>query len=407
MMVRFFPGSRWAHRFCDPARGRRITTALTMLPSLLVALAAPAAAAHTIGDTWQEVAIRGVNPFPRDNFAAAPGSDPELASGYIFGGSVDDFKRGPTFFDSLLEWKVTVTEDAPVATFTVLGQRSTTKPSPRAFPVIGVVGQGADAMVYVFGGGVHDRALTLTTARDKFWRYDPRSGQWQDLSDLGGPSPRSGAVMVVWQDHLFVFGGVVEGQDPAGPKYLTRNDLWDFHTRAMAWSLLSDGAGPKHKRMAMGGRVGSDGDGQLLIYGGEPLDGARLVFPIDTETWTWAIARGGWARKADGPVRNMALIGTNTGGALVFGGDKEGGSSGCGAPYDQDVVNDLFYYDLERDAWDRMAGIANVPAPTKRAAGVWTAGHFYVFGGFDFVCDSDADPGQIWNETVYRIRFEE
>jgi hypothetical protein len=153
--------------------------------------------------------------------------------------------------------------------------------------------------------------------------------------------------------------------------------------------------------------VGRGGEQKLLIYGGEPLDPSRSVFPVDQETWAWDVVDGGWTRAADGPARNMASIGVNAGGAVLFGGDKEGGVTRCGAPYDQNVTNDLFLYDVEGDAWTEIAGITNVPAPAKRTAGAWAAGYFYVFGGFNFVCQSDQDPGQIWNEKVYRIKFSE
>jgi len=213
--------------------------------------------------------------------------------------------------------------------------------------------------------------------------------------------------MIVWQDDLFVFGGVSRSKDGSVVPYATHDDLWRFDTQDMAWSMLSDHMGPKNKRMARGGVVEADGHKRLLIYGGEPINPSRSVFPLDQETWAWNIAEGDWTRGADGPARNMASIGVNADGALVFGGDKEGGVSLCGAPFDQNVTNDLFLYDVEEDAWTEIAGIANIPPPVKRTAGVWTAGYFYVFGGFNFVCRSEEDPGQIWNEKVYRIKFSE
>ena len=359
------------------------------------------------GNAWQEVRIQGASPFPRDNLAATRGIDPAVPSGYLFGGSVDHFKRGPTFFNALFAWKVTGSDEDPVVTFTELAKDSPARPSVRAFPAIGAVRNGSHAHLYVFGGSTHDRSMTVTTAQDKFWRYDASTDQWHDLSALGGPSPRSGAVMVVWEDDLFVFGGVSKARDGSVVPYTTHGDLWRFDTEDLVWSRLSENTGPKNKRMAMGGRVGRDGDAKLLIYGGEPIDPSRPVFPIDQETWTWEIAKGGWTRRVDGPARNMASIGVNSGGALVFGGEKEGGVTRCGAPFDQNVTNNLLQYDIERDAWSEITDIANIPAPVKRAAGVWTSGYFYVFGGFNFVCESEKDPGQIWNEKVYRIEFRE
>jgi len=349
------------------ARKPRAATAHERPPMwpLLLLLIAMAFGGHAwatdIGNAWQEVRIRGTSPFPRDNLAATRGIDATSPSGYLFGGSVDHFKRGPTFFNSLFAWQITGPEDAPVITFTERAKDSTVRPTARAFPAIGAIRNGAQAQLYVFGGSKHDRSLAVTTAQDTFWRYDASTDQWSDLSALGGPSPRSGAVMIVWQDDLFVFGGVSRSKDGSVVPYATHDDLWRFDTQDMAWSMLSDHMGPKNKRMALGGVVEADGHKRLLIYGGEPINPSRSVFPLDQETWAWNIAEGDWTRGADGPARNMASIGVNADGVLVFGGDKEGGVSRCGAPFDQNVTNDLFLYDVEEDAWTEIAGIANIP----------------------------------------------
>jgi N-acetylneuraminic acid mutarotase len=269
---------------------------------------------------------------------------------------------------------------------------------------MGAVRKGSDTHVYVFGGGTYDSSMTLRSAPDKFWDYDVSTGQWHDLSYLGGPSPRSGALMIARQDDLFLFGGIANLSDSG---YITHNDLWKFDTERMVWSLLSNNTGPKKKRIAMGGTIGLEDDKKLLVYGGERFVPLSWEFPIDRETWTWDIAKGAWTRNVDGPARNKGVFGTNTGGALMFGGDEEGGVVGCGAPFYQNPTNDLFYYDAQQGTWTKIVEATNTPEPVKRTAGVWAAGYLYVFGGFDFVCDSEDDPGQIWNETVYRLKVGE
>ena len=137
-----------------------------------------------MSDRWEKVPIQGVNPFPRDNLAATRGVDPEVSSGYIFGGSYSHFSSGVAFFDTLFEWKVTGSGGKPRVTFTEVGGHSTARPSARAFPTMRAVRKDSDTHVYVFGGGTYDGAMTLTSARDKFWDYDVSTGQWHDLSYL-------------------------------------------------------------------------------------------------------------------------------------------------------------------------------------------------------------------------------
>jgi hypothetical protein len=89
--------------------------------------------------------------------AATPGVDRAVPSGYIFGGS--DFAHSTsstTFYDTLLEWKVTGSVGKPAITFTEIGRRSTTHPSARSYSTMGAVRKGFDTHVYVFGGGMYD-----------------------------------------------------------------------------------------------------------------------------------------------------------------------------------------------------------------------------------------------------------
>jgi len=357
-------------------------------------LAATSQVSHAqLGESWEEMAITGDNPFPLGSFAATSlGKD----RGWIFGGVQDNFvTQQSEFTNKLYQFDV----DGNEINFTRLDGTGAV-PSSRAFPALGALKHRGRQHVLVFGGGVFDEFGQLTESTDKFLSYCVEDNEWTDLSTLGGPSPRSGATMMIHKKNVYIFGGIESRPFPEF--YHTVNDLWKFDFKRGVWDCLWEGDefdGPRPKHVAYGTSMKN---GQLFIYGGERFVPAEFSFPIDQETWAWDIKDEEWRRLQDGPERNYGSFGGSRTAAIMFGGDAPGGDPNCTAPFPQNPSNDLYVYEPEI-GWFQVEA-ENTPDPVKRSAGTVMDGYFYSLGGFEWVCNDDVGL-QIWNLKVYRLEF--
>ncbi|WP_437597784.1 hypothetical protein WMF28_34345 [Sorangium sp. So ce590] len=89
------------------------------------------------------------------------------------------------------------------------------------------------------------------------------------------------------------------------------------------------------------------------------------------------------------------MIGSNL---YLQGGD---GSSGCGAPFEQNPIEELWRYSPNNRKWTQLSPGGDPLVKLKRHVAAEVNGTMYVFSGWGFACDGDVGPGQLWNRDVY------
>jgi hypothetical protein len=364
---------------------RTASLSIRLAAGLIGAMLACAAAAQ---GAWTRIAPAGEAMSPRSTPAAA-------AIGtqvFLFGGVRDDLRAGENvFFNDLHRFD---TRTHQWARLTPAGA----VPPPRAFAA--AVPLERRRQVLVFGGATFTPDLGSVVAFDDLWSYDVRRNEWTQLrSATAGPPGRANPLM--WQvgERVFVFSGATGSQQAL-------NDLWMFDLRTSRWAeLVPNGAAgaPPARFAAYAGTEASLG--RLTVYGG--LSGADAGFAPLNDTWQFDLRSRTWTEVTPPPEANI-VPGRNIGSAvnlgfsmLVHGGDLPGGSSGCGAGFPQNPTDELWRFDLLRLRWAQLAPGGDPAPKLKRTAAASVNGRMFVFGGFDFVCAAEDDPGQIWNDAVF------
>lgn len=316
---------------------------------------------------------------------------------YLFGGVKDDFRAGTNdFLNDLHRYDVHANRWARLVP-------AGDVPSPRAFS--GGVAMPQRGWMVVFGGARYSADLSDFTPLGDVWAYDARAGRWEALAgvapgDAPAPSPR--AWPTVWRagDQLYVFGGVEAG-------FRTLNDLWRFDVSTRTWTQLSPHGAPGSPPPRYSGAVtGEPWRGQVALYGGEATTGqGGFVFLRDT--WTLDLRTLAWRQVTPAPGEDVdppqnhgadALLGN---GLLLAGGDQPGGTTGCGAQFNQNPTNALWRLDLNTAAWRRLAPQGDAFPRIKRTSAATVMGEMYVFSGFGFACEGGSG-GQAWNTDVWR-----
>jgi N-acetylneuraminic acid mutarotase len=352
----------------------------------LLLVSAPVPASGTVAQgTWQRHVVTGTGPGERSAPVAAA-VDSQL---YVFGGVRDDFATGQNvFFNDLFRLDTrtdTWTRLAPVGG----------PPAPRAFA--GGAGAPRHARFFVFGGSTFDS--TSLTVFDDLWSYTPATNRWTRLgSTTPGPSGRSGPAMWVVGTRLYVFGGI-------DATFTTLNDLWLYDLVGGAWTeVRPTGARPQTRHVAQAGDVARFG--RLTLYGGE--GDPSLGFPLLADTWELDLVHEVWREvtpvAADIPPRNYGAAAVLGAQLYLQGGDRPGGSAGCGAPFPQNPVDELWRFDLVERTWHRVTPGGDPLARLKRHAAATVDGRMYIVSGWDFRCDGGVGPGQVWNTDVFSFR---
>ncbi len=124
------------------------------------------------------------------------------------------------------------------------------------------------------------------------------------------------------------------------------------------------------------------------------------------DTWEYNIARGRWENITPAPqhnidpARNFAGSGILAGDLYLHGGDIPGGSDCCGAPFPQNVSDQLWRFDLHKGNWRQVTRFRGEAPQIKRHRGVEIGNELFLFGGYNFVDGI----GQIWNLDVFSFR---
>ncbi|MDD9971663.1 MAG: hypothetical protein OXR73_35800 [Myxococcales bacterium] len=351
-------------------------------------LTASTAAAHRPG--WSVEDGSGAVPSERSRPAVA-------ALGkriYLFGGLFDDFSSGEFVgLDDLYRY------DTRSDRWSRLAPEG---PGPEARGFAGYAAVPQKRGFAVFGGGVYGADLNVTIFQD-LWLYTPADNRWTEvIADNDGPPPRFDPKMWADGDTLYVFGGLNE-------QFSVNNDLWAYSFATNRWRLVTE-QGAEGSPSPRANAVGPDGArrGKLYLYGGE--GSPDLGFPILGDVWQFDVQTQRWQELSpdDGSTapepRNHGSVVWIDGALYLYGGDVSGGTRGCGAPFPQNPIGEMWRFAPGGRRWQRVE-ILRAPGPLKRHVGVAVGRSMYLLGGYDFaVRGSEAEPCQVWNLSVHRYR---
>ncbi|XP_069790981.1 leucine-zipper-like transcriptional regulator 1 isoform X2 [Narcine bancroftii] len=204
-----------------------------------------------------------------------------------------------------------------------------------------------NGMIYVYGGMIDS---AYTQGKTPLWIYDIGLARWtwwhESLScELAqAPKNRKGHSAVVFEAHMFVYGGYVDIMGPS-------QEFWSFGFEAKDWCpvMASSGVvgpGPRYSHSAA---VYSSG---MYLFGG-------LVGLVEqNDFWKWDFIGSSWSKiKArSGPrqlVGHSAVIYQDS--MLIFGGGRNHNSSN----------NNLWKFRLKTQTWERLNPATETIPPSK------------------------------------------
>lgn len=176
-------------------------------------------------------------------------------------------------------------------------------------------------------------------------------GTWAQLSDLGGPSVRTGCCAAAIDDKVYTFGGTMNV--PATVRY---GDLRCYDTTLNSWSSKKTGPPVRY------GAVGLAARGKFYIHGGRG-DSAYLK-----DLWVYDPSLDTWASKTAAGINRAIGAGCAVDGMLYF-------AAGWTTTYS----NDFRSYNIDTDTWTTLSSL---PGEVRQAAGMAAVGtKLYLYGG--------------------------
>lgn len=355
---------------------------------------------------WAQGAITnltttGTPPSNRNSLGIAPIGN----NIYLFGGTFDNFSTQQVVsYNDLYVFK---TQSNAWVKLNPVG----TLPPPRGFSVC--FGDAKNNILYMFGG-TSFKTLKVApvpfkdlTMFNDLWVYSVKDNKWKQITTTNGPSPRAKSIGWFADGKIYIFGGV------AGD-WNTYNDLWMYDVNKNAWTQLianGDANSPPTRQEAQGGLVPNSNGTLAVIYGGEKISSSagNSKFDILNDTWEYNIKTNQWKNITPVGDKNIYPVHTYSNAALIGNyfyiqsGDLQGvgSTSGCGAPFPQSVGDDLWRFDLTSHVWQRIGAGGDALPRMKRTAATSANDKMYMFLGYDFICENNGKPGQIWIKNVY------
>lgn len=340
---------------------------------------------------WQEV----------ESFGDVPqtiGSHSMVSFGhnlYIFGGMDEGFlSQTNTFYKNVTrfnthsgKWKVL---------------DNGTGPSARGFH--SAIADPENASMYVYGGLTYNADFSNMIILNDFWKFDFVEETWTQLSTINGPEPRADFSMTYLDGIIYLFGGIKTSG------YVDDNALWAYDIEDNEWNILTESG-------ALGSPQGRHAPrlvalkGKIFLNDGKTFDPTTNLFPHINDTWIYNPSTNNWRDITPVYNKNMNPLVLYTGYAgvggrklVVYGGDKGGGITGCGAPYDQNAQNSTWIFDAKAGnrTWKLLNSSPISPPNLKRHAGASIGNIFYIYGGFSF---DSCPPGQVWNNKMWKIKI--
>ncbi len=228
--------------------------------------------------------------------------------------------------------------------------------------------------LYLAGG-----YLEGVDATSNFWKYEPGSNRWTELSPMG--RPRGAAAAAVIGDRLYVVDGAPQTYgigNPGGPY----RDLEIFDFEAGSWSH-----GPEPP-IAVHHLGAASLGGKLYIAGGrtDPEVSSDEFFDYDPGTKRWERLPS----MPSGRYSSLGMVAT-AGKVVVFGGDDElGWQEGGGS-----VTPSAWAFDPGTERWQRLPDLSIERHALGAAA---TADRVYALGGS--YCPGLKPNGPVGTHTV-------
>ncbi|MCB9740388.1 MAG: hypothetical protein H6747_14090 [Deltaproteobacteria bacterium] len=216
----------------------------------------------------------------------------------------------------------------------------------------------------VFAGNLSPSGLQYTANADVY-AYSFANGTWSKLTTSGtGPNKRffAGGVWDPKRKRMVIYGGADESLFNQNAKYMS--DLWalDFQSDPPAWSKI-DGSASTKPDARFWGELAYDGKtDRYVLFGGhdDAAQGNRNdLWGFDASAGDWGTLRYGdiWNKPANGfcsfppdftkvdedapERRSGGAVAAAPGGIWVMAGKTD-----CG------IIDDLFYFDYAKGAWE-------------------------------------------------------
>ncbi|KAH3756894.1 Tyrosine-protein kinase Src42A [Pelomyxa schiedti] len=130
---------------------------------------------------------------------------------------------------------------------------------------------GSDPSMYIFGGYSND-CIYL----NDFYKFTFSTAKWKKISSRGGPSPRHSHSAVVWEDDMYIFGGIDCGQQ--------NNDTYCYSFVKKKWhKVVCKGDVPSRRW----GHSAIVRKGIMFIFGGFGSSYMNDLYRLHLETFTW------------------------------------------------------------------------------------------------------------------------
>nr|AAN71357.1 RE30283p [Drosophila melanogaster] len=263
---------------------------------------------------------------------------------------------------------------------------------PNGCAAYGFVVEGT--RMFVFGGmieyGKYSNELYELQATKWEWRK-----MYPESPDSGlSPCPRLGHSFTMVGEKIFLFGGLAnESDDPKNniPKYL--NDLYILDTRGVhshngKWIVpktYGDSPPPRESHTGISFATKSNGNLNLLIYGG--MSGCRLgdLWLLETDSMTWSKPKTSGEAPLPRSLHSSTMIGNKM---YVFGGwvPLVINDSKSTTEREWKCTNTLAVLDLETMTWENVTLDTveeNVPRARAGHCAVGIQSRLYVWSGRD------------------------
>jgi N-acetylneuraminic acid mutarotase len=261
-----------------------------------------------------------------------------------------------------------------------------------------------EEMVLLYGGLRYNTHLTDFQFYGDLWAYSPATNTWSlRAQNNAGPGVRMAAGIAVEKSTMYLFGGL-------GGNFQSHNDLWSFDLITGLWTLISpdtnDLSVPDDRYQPTFEINRPKGD-TIFLHGGNfsPAGSGEQrqdswAYDIESNTWTDITA------DFPGRIHNAACA-RNKEFILAFG-DVNDDEHECRVNQlsgGQLPVDDVFRYTANKDTWEEL-NVSGGPGPLKRVSSTTIGNKFYVWGGFDFICDENQLNGfPVYNRDLYSFKL--
>jgi len=241
---------------------------------------------------------------------------------------------------------------------------------------------------YIYGGTKYNSDFSQVDIYDDFWYYDMECNQWIEIvASNQGPGARTGAVMTIRGNFLYLFGGL-------DAYFGGKSDIWRFNLRTNTWKELvpSDRFAPRPVGMQYspfhywrGSLIVGAGEGGIETGFGFVND--WWSFDLDSRTWTLLQFTNSY-----GAPRNYLASVLYAGKIVIYGGDTPSDVPPCcNSPFPQNPTNETWSLALRTMTWTQ---IQTPGINLKRHLGDLVDDRFYVIGGWGW---NNNNVGQVWN----------